>query len=105
MLKPSNSQKIARKKYESGKYFLPNRIIRQLSLHMRRFHDWYLRVIRTKLMIIQAIVPAGIFGSLAGTIVFDFDDIHTPHMLSPQINGNESNSHVVPVSPCPLDMI
>ena len=26
-------------------------------------------------------------------------------MLSPQSNGNESNSHVVPVSPCPPDMI
>ena len=27
------------------------------------------------------------------------------HMLSPGRNGDESNSHVVPVSPCPPDMI
>jgi hypothetical protein len=40
------------KKYEGGKNFLPNRVIRQLPLHMRRFHDWYLRVIPTKLTII-----------------------------------------------------
>jgi hypothetical protein len=26
-------------KYERGKNFLPNRVIRQLPLHMRRFHD------------------------------------------------------------------
>lgn len=41
------------KKYKRGKPFLPNRVIRLLSLHMRRFHDWYLRVILTKLKIIM----------------------------------------------------
>jgi hypothetical protein len=44
---------------------------------MRRFYDWYLRVIPIKLTIVQAIVPAGIFGAPEGTIAFDFDDIHT----------------------------
>jgi hypothetical protein len=60
-------------KYERGKNFLPNQVLRQLPLHM---NDWYLRVIPTKLMIIQAIVPAGTFGALEGTIAFDFDDVH-----------------------------
>jgi hypothetical protein len=64
-------------KYERGKNFLPNRAIRQLPLHMRRFHDWYLRVIPTKLTIIQAIIPTGTFGALEETIAFDFDDVHT----------------------------
>jgi hypothetical protein len=40
------------KKYERGKNFLPNQVIQQLPHNMRRFHDWYLRVIPTKLMII-----------------------------------------------------
>jgi hypothetical protein len=75
------------KKYERGKYFLPNRVIRQLPHHMRRFHYWYLRVIPTKLTIIQAIVPTGTFGAPEGTIAFDFDDIQTCfHLGSMEMN-------------------
>jgi hypothetical protein len=74
-------------KYERGKLFLPNRVIRLLPLHMRRFHDWYLRVIPTKLKIMQAIVPVGTFGCSAGIIIFDFDDIHTCfHLKSMEMN-------------------
>jgi len=65
------------KKYERGKPFLPNRDIQRLPLGMRRFHDWYLRVLPTSIDIIQACVPTGTFGSPAGKIVFDFNDMHT----------------------------
>jgi len=64
-------------KYERGKLFLPNRVIQRLPHGMRRFHDWYLRVVPTKLEIIQAYVPAGTFGSPSGLIVFDFNDVQT----------------------------
>jgi hypothetical protein len=74
-------------KYERGKPFLPNRAIWLLPLHMRRFYDWYLRVIPTKLKIMQTIVPAGTFESPAGISVFDFDDIRTCfHLKSMEMN-------------------
>lgn len=65
------------KTYERGKSFLPNRVIQHMPLGMRKFHDWYLRVVPTKLDIIQAWYPVGTFGSPFGTIVFDFNDVHT----------------------------
>ena len=75
MLMPSNGQRIARKKYERGKPFLPNRDIQRLPLGMRRFHDWYLHVLPTSIDFIQACFPTGTFGSLAEKIVFDFNDM------------------------------
>ena len=33
------------KEYERGKPFLPNRDIQRLLLGMKKFHDWYLRVL------------------------------------------------------------
>jgi hypothetical protein len=68
-------------KYERGNHFLPNQIMQQMPYGMRRFHDWYLRVMPTKLAIVQAILPVGTFGSLATTIVFDFDDVQTCLLL------------------------
>ena len=41
-----------RKTYERGKPFLPNRDIQRLPLRMRRFHDWYLRVLPTSIDLI-----------------------------------------------------
>ena len=43
--------------YERGKPFLPNRDIQRLPLGMKRFHDWYLRVLQMKIQIIQACSP------------------------------------------------
>ena len=54
------------KTYERGKPFLPNWDIQCLALEMRRFHDWYLRVLPTSIDLIQACFPTGIFGSPAG---------------------------------------
>jgi hypothetical protein len=65
------------KTYERGKPFLPNRDIQCLPLGMRKFHDWYLRVIPMTIDLIQARFPAGTFGGLAGKIVFDFSDFQT----------------------------
>ena len=62
-------------KYERGKLFLPNRVIQRLPHGMRRFHDWYLRVLPTS--IDKACFPTGTFGSPAGKIVFDFNDMQT----------------------------
>jgi len=63
------------KTYERGKPFLPNRDIQRLPLGMRRFHDWYLRVIPTTIDLIQARFPAGTFGGPAGKTIFDFNDV------------------------------
>ena len=65
------------KTYERGKPFLPNRDIQRLPLGMRRFHDWYLCVLPTSIDLIQACFPTGTFGSPAGKIVFDFNDMQT----------------------------
>jgi hypothetical protein len=64
------------KTYERGKPFLPNRDIQRLPLGMRRFHEWYLRVLLTSIDLVQACFPTGTFGSLAGKIIFDFNDMH-----------------------------
>ena len=71
------SQKDCPKTYERGKPFLPNRDIRRLSLGMKRFHDWYLRALQTKIQIIQARFSANTFGGLEGVIAFDFNDVKT----------------------------
>ena len=65
------------KTYERGKSFLPNWDIQRLPLGMRRFHDWYLRVIPTTIDLIQARFPAGTFGSPTRNIIFDFNDVQT----------------------------
>ena len=65
------------KPYERGKPFLPNQDIQRLPLGMRRFHDWYLRVLPTSIDPIQACFPTDTFGSLAGKIIVDFNDMHT----------------------------
>ena len=65
------------KTYERGKPFLPNRDIQCLPLGMRRFHDWYLRVLLTSIDLVQACFPAGTFGSPAEKIIFDFNDMQT----------------------------
>ena len=57
--------------YERGKPFLPNWDIQRLPLGMRRFHDWYLRVLPMSIDLIQACFPTGTFGSPARKIVFD----------------------------------
>lgn len=64
-------------KYERGKCFLPNRVIQYLPIGMKRFHDWYLRAIPTKVHLIEARFPPMTFGGPIGQIAFDFDDIHT----------------------------
>jgi hypothetical protein len=48
-----------------------------MPLGMRKFLDWYLRVVPTKLNIIQACIPAGTIGTPAREIVFDFSDVQT----------------------------
>ena len=63
------------KTYERDKPFLPNWDIQCLSLGMRRFHDWYLHVLLTSIDLVQACLPTGTFGSPAGKIVFDFNDM------------------------------
>jgi len=63
--------------YERGKPFLLNRDIQRLPLGMRRFHDWYLRVLPTSIDFVQACFPTSTFGSPAGKIVFDFNDMQT----------------------------
>ena len=85
---------------ERGKPFLPNRDIQRLPLGMRRFHD--------------ACSPNE---HRYHTSMLPHRHIWKPsrenclwlqwhaHMLSPRRNGDESNSHVVPVSPCPPNMI
>ena len=65
------------KTYKRGKPFLSNRDIQRLPLGMRRFHDWYLRVLLTSIDLVQACFPAGIFGSPAKKIIFDFNDMQT----------------------------
>ena len=60
------------KTYERGKPFLPNQDIKRLPLGMRRFHDWYLRVLLTSIDLVQACFPTGTFGRSAGKIIFDF---------------------------------
>ena len=65
------------KTYERGMPFLPNRDIQRLSLGMRRFHDWYLRVIPMTIDLIQACFPADTFGGPDGKIIFDFNDVQT----------------------------
>jgi hypothetical protein len=73
--------------YVRGKLFLPNQIMEKMPYGMRRFHDWYLRVVRTKLHVIQATVPTGTFGSPATFIAFDFDDAQTWfHLKSMEMN-------------------
>ena len=44
-------------KYERGKLFLPNRVIQRLPHGMRRFHDWYLRVLLMSIDLVQACFP------------------------------------------------
>jgi hypothetical protein len=44
---------------------------------MKRFHDWYLRVIPTTIDLIQARFPAGTFGGPTRKIIFDFNDVQT----------------------------
>ena len=65
------------KTYKRGKPFLQMRDIQRLPLGMKRFHDWYLRVIPTTIDLIQACFPAGTFTGPAGKIIFDFNDIQT----------------------------
>jgi hypothetical protein len=65
------------KTYERGKPFLPNRDIQRLPLGIRRFHDWYLRVILTTIDLIQARFPAGAFRGPYEKIIFDFNDVWT----------------------------
>ena len=65
------------KVYERGMPFLPNRVIQLMPVGMKKFHDWYLRVVPTSLKLIQAVVPPGTFGSPATAIAFDFSDIQT----------------------------
>ena len=47
------------KTYEIGKPFLPNQDIQRPPLKMRRFQDWYLRVLLTSIDLIQACFPTG----------------------------------------------
>ena len=63
------------KTYERGKPFLPNRDIQCLPLGMRRFHDWYLRVLLTSIDLVQACFPVDTFGSPVGKIIFDSNDM------------------------------
>jgi hypothetical protein len=73
--------------YKRGKHFLPNRIMEKMPHGMKRFHDWYLHVIGTKLLGVQAVIPEGTFGSLATTIAFDFSDIQACfHLKSMEMN-------------------
>ena len=65
------------KTYERGKPFLSNRDIQRLSLGMRRFHDWYLRVFLTSIDLVQACFSTGTFESPAEKIIFDFNDMQT----------------------------
>jgi hypothetical protein len=65
------------KTYERGKPFLPNWDIQHLPLGMKRFHDWYFHVLPTSIDLIQACFPASTFGSPAGKIIFDFNDMQT----------------------------
>ena len=75
------------KTYERGKPFIPNRDIQRLPLGMRRFHDWYLRVLQTKILIIQARFTPNTFGGPKGKIVFDFNDMQTTfHLREMEIN-------------------
>jgi hypothetical protein len=67
--------------YERGKPFLPNRDIQRLPLGMKRFHDWYLRVLLTTINIIHARFPPNTFGGPKGEIVFDFNDMQTAFHL------------------------
>ena len=65
------------KTYERGKPFLRNWDIQCLPLGMKRFYDWYLRVLLTSIDLVQACFPTGTFGSPAGKIIFDFNDMQT----------------------------
>ena len=65
------------KTYERGKPFLPNQDIQRLPLEMRRFDNWYLRVLLTNIDLVQACFPTGTFGSPVGKIIFDFNDKQT----------------------------
>ena len=65
------------KTYERGKPFLPNWDIQRLPHGMRRFHDWYLRVLLTSIDLVQACFPTSTFESPARKIIFDFNDMQT----------------------------
>jgi hypothetical protein len=70
-----------------GKHFLTNWIIQRMPLGMRNFHDWYLHIVPMKLNTIQACIPTGTFGTPAGEIVFDFNDIQTCfHLRAMEMN-------------------
>jgi hypothetical protein len=50
------------KEYTRGKHFLPNRVLCNLPLGIKRFHDWYfLHVARIELDMVEAIVPSKTF--------------------------------------------
>ncbi|KAL6871560.1 hypothetical protein ACP4OV_014389 [Aristida adscensionis] len=69
------------RKYTRGKSFLPNRVLEKLPRGMRMFHDWYLRACATDVNLITARFLEGALGGLAGTVAFDFDDMHTMYRL------------------------
>jgi hypothetical protein len=73
--------------YVRGKKFLPNRVMEKMPYGMRRFHDWYLHVIHTKLDLIQAVLPEGTFGSPEGIVAFGFDGMQPCfHLKSMEMN-------------------
>jgi hypothetical protein len=63
--------------YQRGKNFLPNRIIQDLPVGMRKFHDWYLHACKTDINVISACFPDYTFGFTSGVIGANFDDIQT----------------------------